>query len=175
MLSFEDVMVAIRDEMAYQDDKWGADKQQSLPGYMTVMRRAIGQAEDAWCTNSGTYRDTPLAEVLKCVAVGVRTLQAYGVSGSAFATNDISQDEYQDSQLGDLMIPDQFVPPRYGDRESRKIITLTLTAGTPIHIGKAVYVRCQPSANAGLTIVVTRNGSVEVRESIRVIQSMMQD
>lgn len=82
-----DVLKAIYDELQHQQDKWGADKQQSVPGYLLIMRTELTEAENGWM-KSIEGRDSVLAEIVQIVATGIACLNAYGVSGCPRSTND---------------------------------------------------------------------------------------
>lgn len=86
--SFDEVADAIKQELAKQDAKWGSDKPQSLPGYLILIRKELEEAELGWCKDL-QGKHSPLSELVQVAALAVRALQAYGVSGSAVATNDI--------------------------------------------------------------------------------------
>lgn len=79
---------AIEVERQYQRDKYGSGKEQSLPGYILIMRAELLEAELAWIKNKGEDRQSPLEEILQVVSVGVACLEAYGVAGSAVPTKD---------------------------------------------------------------------------------------
>lgn len=84
----ERVIAAIEHELQYQKDKWGADKEQSLPGYMLVMQKELNEAIDGWMKNKIEDRQTCLEEIVQVVAVGIKCLETYGTCGSALSTND---------------------------------------------------------------------------------------
>lgn len=164
MLSLEEVIDAVKGEHAYQDRKWGEDKQQSLPGYIMIMDKKIRDASDGWTTDA-TGRDSALSEVLQVVAVGIRCLQTYGVTGWAVATNDQPMNHQ----------PAPHPTPTYSSHA--KVITLTLQSGDPVHIGKAVFLTCYANpfgSQSHLTTVETLNGKVQVLESPSTIQAMIQ-
>jgi hypothetical protein len=87
-LSREEVMFAIDNECLSQDEKWGIDKQQSLPGFLLIMQKEINEAVEGWVKNR-EGKHAPLNEVVQVAAVAIRCLERYGVNGSATATNDI--------------------------------------------------------------------------------------
>jgi hypothetical protein len=159
MLSFDEVAAAIHGEMQYQDDKWGADKQQSLPGYLIVMENELRKAREGWCADK-SGRASALAELLQVVTVGVRCLQRYGVTGWAIATDDIAQDEHTSIEL---------TAP-----QGVKVVELTLRDGSPIYIAKAAFQRAINNRGFG-SKVLTARGSYDVQQSVRQIQQMMQD
>ncbi len=72
------VFLAIRDERARQDAKWGDVEQHphEVGAWLTILRGKLADAEKAWRSRCG---DGPaLAEVLKVVAVGVACLEQHG-------------------------------------------------------------------------------------------------
>jgi hypothetical protein len=73
------VWTAIQRERAYQDRKWGStdDHPHEVGGWITLLRRELREAEDAWCTQ----RDDAdaLREILQVAAVAVACLQQHGV------------------------------------------------------------------------------------------------
>lgn len=85
-----EIIEAIDNERGYQTAKWGEHEQQSLPGFITIMRAEIEEAERAWIKNKIEGRQTPLEEILQVVSVGVACLEKYGISGSAVPTDDLS-------------------------------------------------------------------------------------
>lgn len=96
MLSKDEVYEHITAERNYQDMKWGADKAQSLPGYLIIMQKELQEAIDGWMKND-TGRNAPLHEVLQVAAVAVACLEQYGVHGSTINTLDIPFSNKQDS------------------------------------------------------------------------------
>ncbi|WP_347990086.1 hypothetical protein [Methylomonas sp. AM2-LC] len=82
-LTIESVFDLLIKERQRQDAKWGmlADKDQSLAGFLIVMRSKLDDAGFAWMNNSQGDEST-LAELLKAVATGVAALQQYGVIGN---------------------------------------------------------------------------------------------
>lgn len=133
-LKLYDVVQAIMDEMDYQDKKWGANKPQSLPGFILVAKNEIAEAEAAWTKSaSPTGRHSTLSELLQATTVLVRALQRYGVEGCAQSTNDkpIAPLEQITTKTGPFMKPSNAVwscrspnyktpkgmtPPRRGHR-----------------------------------------------------------
>jgi len=81
------VLEAIESEMRYQNAKWGADKEQSLPGFLLVMKRELAEAEEGWIKGH-EERDSALAEIVQVVATGIQCLNRYGVVGCPKASND---------------------------------------------------------------------------------------
>ena len=70
---------AIWRERLYQDQKWGELEQHphEVGAWLTLMRRELREAEDAWCTNRGD--EHALREVLQVIALGVACLQQHGI------------------------------------------------------------------------------------------------
>jgi hypothetical protein len=87
MTTRKDVYEAIDKEREHQIQKYGKDKQQSLPGFLVILKRELDEAMLGW-TDNETGRDAPLAEVVQVAAVAVACLEKYGVEGSAIATDD---------------------------------------------------------------------------------------
>ena len=88
VLSRAEVYAAVDKERNHQDDKWGANKPQSLPGFLMVLEKELQEAKDAWVKNvDGEH--APLNEIVQIAATAVACLEKYGVTGSATATNDI--------------------------------------------------------------------------------------
>jgi hypothetical protein len=87
-----EIFEAVNREASYQDIKWGADKQQSLPGYLLIMKRELDEAIDGWMKNSDG-RHSCLSEVLQVVTVGVRCLEYYGTQGCSRSTPDVTEAE----------------------------------------------------------------------------------
>lgn len=89
----KDVYAVVDAERDYQDNKWGKDKEQSLPGYLLIMQKEINEAVAGWIKDDSTRRNTPLEEIVQVVATGVKCLEVYGVKGSAEPTNDITEEK----------------------------------------------------------------------------------
>lgn len=81
------VIRAIRDELEYQDNKWGADKQQSLPGYMIIIQNELNEAVKGW-TKDLEGRESALHELVQVIATAIRAVNTYGTVGCARATYD---------------------------------------------------------------------------------------
>lgn len=88
MTTREDVFLAISKERIYQDRKWGVNKEQSVPGFLLIMKKELEEAERAWLKNVSGDRQTVLEEVVQVAATAVACLERYGVSGLPTATND---------------------------------------------------------------------------------------
>lgn len=73
------VYEAIDSERNHQDFKWGKiqDHPHEVGGYLTLMRKLLGDAEQAWSTAAGDYGG--LEEIRKVIAVGVACCEQHGV------------------------------------------------------------------------------------------------
>ena len=92
VLSRAEVYSAIDKERNHQDDKWGPNKPQSLPGFLIVLEKELQEAKDAWVKNvEGEH--AALNEIVQIAAAAVACLEKYGVTGSAIATNDIPESQ----------------------------------------------------------------------------------
>lgn len=89
LISREDVYAAIDKERDYQDQKYGVDKGQSLPGFITIMRAELAEAEQGWLKHS-IGRHSALQEIIQLAATCVACLEKYGVDHSAISTDDIA-------------------------------------------------------------------------------------
>lgn len=89
-MTIEQVFTEIVKERAYQQRKFGLDKQQSLPGFIAIMRSELREADEAWIKNKADPRQSPLEEILQVAATAVACLEKYGCLGSARATDDIT-------------------------------------------------------------------------------------
>lgn len=87
MTSREDVYLAVSKERIYQDRKWGL-KQQSVPGFLLIMRKELEEAERAWAKNVQGDRQTVLEEIVQVAATAVACLEKYGVQGLPESTDD---------------------------------------------------------------------------------------
>lgn len=85
----EETLSAIHKELNYQAQKYGVNKEQSLPGFLIIMQKELDEAIDAWNNNDTRDRQTPLEEVTQVVTTGIACLNKYGTKGSAVATDDI--------------------------------------------------------------------------------------
>jgi hypothetical protein len=88
-IQFARVSQAILDEMRNQDIKFGVDKEQSLPGYMLLIRKELEEAENGW-TKSLNDKHACLNELVQVAALTMRALMTYGTTGCAISTNDKS-------------------------------------------------------------------------------------
>ena len=84
----QQVFDAIVAERNRQDEKWGVDRVQSLPGFLLVMESELEEAKRGWQKNL-EGKSAPLNEVVQLAAVCFACLEAYGLTGNAFATADI--------------------------------------------------------------------------------------
>lgn len=84
----EEVIYSIEDEMQYQDRKFGIGKEQSFPGYLTIIQSELDEARRAWTKGPWSGRDSALAEIVQIATVAIRCLEQYGVEGCPAATND---------------------------------------------------------------------------------------
>lgn len=77
-------------ERKRQEQKWGTDRQQSLPGFMMIIEAELAEAKTGWMKNVGG-KHAPLNEILQVAAVCVACLEKYGINGSAVSTDDIPE------------------------------------------------------------------------------------
>ena len=79
----EEVFELIKQEREYQDFKWGTldEKQQSLAGYMLVIRKELEEAENGWMKNK-KGKHSALTELVQVAATAVACLQQYGSEGN---------------------------------------------------------------------------------------------
>lgn len=87
-------------ELEHQRQKWGSDKQQSLPGFLLILESEMDEAKRGWTKNS-EGRNSPLSEVVQVAAVALACLTRYGVSGSARATDDVTESRMREVRLAD--------------------------------------------------------------------------
>lgn len=95
VLTRQQVFDAISKERDHQIQKWGADKQQSIPGYLLVLRKELEEAELGWLKNHTETRQSVLEEIVQVAATAVACLEKYGVVGNAYSTDDISLAELE--------------------------------------------------------------------------------
>lgn len=98
MLKMKDVFDAIKQERIKQDDKWGVDKPQSLPGYLMVIERELAEAKEGWLKNL-PGKSAPLNELVQVAAVVVACLQRYGLEGNVISTDDIPAPQTTKEQI----------------------------------------------------------------------------
>lgn len=74
-----DAMAAVIGERSYQDAKWGTikDRPKQVGSYLTLMRKLLRDAEDAWATSDNDQ--DALAAMRKAVAIGVACFEQHGV------------------------------------------------------------------------------------------------
>lgn len=89
---------ALFTELKYQRSKWGADKPQSLPGFLLILESELREAKHGWIKNLDG-RNAPLSEVVQIAAVALACLTRYGTTGSAGATNDLTEAELREARL----------------------------------------------------------------------------
>lgn len=82
-LGLQEVFEKIREERNYQDNKWGtlAEKPQSIPGWLLILRKELEEAEAGWMKNV-RGRDSALGEIVQIAAVAVAALQQHGFEGN---------------------------------------------------------------------------------------------
>lgn len=83
----EDVYKAIDAERAYQIEKFGDDKQQSLPGFLVIIKNELDEAMLGWAKDL-PGRNSPLAEICQIAATCVAAMEKYGTTGNAVSTDD---------------------------------------------------------------------------------------
>jgi hypothetical protein len=90
----QDVLSALHDERVYQNRKWGTvnTHPHEVGGYLTLMRKLLRDAEDAWQSNRGDA--LALDELRKVVAVGVACFEQHGVVPRSPASFASLQDGY---------------------------------------------------------------------------------
>lgn len=96
VLSFHDAMRFVAQERVYQIGKYGIDKQQSLPGFFTIIRKELMEAEAAWFRSTPSGRESPLAGITQVAASAVACIQKYGATGCTVSTNDAAPDGHFD-------------------------------------------------------------------------------
>ena len=82
------VLWAVYRELQYQDDKWGADKEQSYAGYLLIIENELAEAKAGWMKSVPDGRHSTLAELVQVAATALRALSAYGTVGCPKALND---------------------------------------------------------------------------------------
>lgn len=73
------VFAAIARERAWQDQKWGtiAEHPHEVGGWLTLVRKELREAEDAWCSQRGDA--SALEELLQVAAVAIACIQQHGI------------------------------------------------------------------------------------------------
>ena len=85
----KNVLDAVHDERVYLNRKWGTifEHPHEVGGYLTLMRKLLGDAEAAWSTQRGDIG--ALDEIRKIVAVGIACMEQHAPpvprSAAAFA------------------------------------------------------------------------------------------
>jgi hypothetical protein len=92
-MTFDEVAKTVSEERDYQKQRWGADKQQSLPGYLLIMKAELDEAIDGWMKNTTDRRDSCLEEVVQVAATAFACLEVYGPKGCSRSTNDVTEAE----------------------------------------------------------------------------------
>lgn len=74
----DDIYTAIMRERNYQDLKYGdlQTKRHHITSWITIMRRELAEAEDAWLKKNDVEA---LKEILQVVAVGFACMQQHGI------------------------------------------------------------------------------------------------
>lgn len=85
------VIRAIKEEIFYQDNKFGFEKPQSLPGFIVILENEIAEAKQGW-TKDLPGRSSPLHEITQVAAVAIQCLMRYGTEGNTISTNDVAED-----------------------------------------------------------------------------------
>lgn len=93
----DNVAQAISAELQYQISKYGANKPQSFPGWMEIIRHELQEAADGWCDGITDGRNSPIAEIVQVAAVAIACLNYYGTTGCPMSTNDIPPSAGMDS------------------------------------------------------------------------------
>lgn len=81
------VIAALKQELEYQNDKWGKEKQQSLAGYLLIAEKELREAIEGWNKNHAG-RDSCLSECIQVMAVLFRCCSTYGVTGVTVSSSD---------------------------------------------------------------------------------------
>lgn len=86
----DSVFRAIKEEIFYQDNKFGFEKPQSLPGFIIILENEIAEAKHGW-TKDLPDRSSPLHEIVQVAAVAIQCLMRYGTVGNTLSTNDVAE------------------------------------------------------------------------------------
>jgi hypothetical protein len=92
---YREPLLAVYRELVHQQQKWGKDKSQSLPGFLLILEIELAEAKHGWMKNL-EGRNSPLSEVVQIAAVALACLARYGTKGSAVATNDMTEAEVRE-------------------------------------------------------------------------------
>lgn len=82
------IYAAIDEERAYQDNKFGPDKEQSVPGFLVLIQNELTEAMLGWAKDS-KGRNSVMHEIRQIAAVCVNAMEKYGTEGNARSTDDI--------------------------------------------------------------------------------------
>jgi hypothetical protein len=82
------VYAAIDDERQHQIEKFGIDKQQSIPGFLIIIENELNEAKAGWTKNL-QGRHSVMHEICQIAATCVAAMEKYGTTGNAIATDDI--------------------------------------------------------------------------------------
>lgn len=96
--AYRQPLLAVSRELEHQRQKWGADKPQSLAGFLLILESELNEAKQGWLKNLDG-RNAPLPEVAQIAAVALACLARYGTEGSAVATDDITEEEMRAKRL----------------------------------------------------------------------------
>ena len=82
-MTFEEVVKSVKEERDFQDKKWGSldEREQSIPGYLLILKKELIEAEDGWCKNV-QGKHSSLAEMRQIAAVAIACLQQHGIEGN---------------------------------------------------------------------------------------------
>lgn len=82
-LTMEEVFDLIKAERDSQDAKFGAldEKQQSVAGYLLIIRKELEEAEAGWMKNV-PGKHSALTELVQVAATAIACLQQYGSEGN---------------------------------------------------------------------------------------------
>lgn len=84
----EDIYKAVDVEREHQDNKRGANRPQSLLGFIEILKKELQEVEDGWYEGIDHGRNSPLAELVQVVAVAVACMEKYGVEGTVLNKDD---------------------------------------------------------------------------------------
>lgn len=73
-------------ERKHQENKWGRNERQTIPGYLMIIEQELAEAKEGWIKNH-TGRNSPMAEILQIAAVTFAALEKYGLT--EFAQNGV--------------------------------------------------------------------------------------
>lgn len=84
------IYAAIDEERDYQDNKFGPDKEQSVPGFLVLIQNELAEAMLGWAKDS-KGRNSVMHEIRQIAAVCVNAMEKYGTEGNAVSTDDIPE------------------------------------------------------------------------------------